>query len=156
MNLALIGYRGTGKSTVARLLAERLGWTAIDTDQQIEEAAGKSIAAIFADDGEPEFRRWESQIIARQLGVDSHVLALGGGAVIDPANRALARKIGKIVWLTAEPETLWRRAQSDALSSSRRPNLTTGGGLAEIIAILKLRTPIYRECADLEVDTEGK
>jgi shikimate kinase len=83
-------------------------------------------------------------------------VALGGGAVVDPANRALVRKIGKIVWLTATPETLWRRAESDQQTSGRRPKLTTAGGLAEIIDILERRTPIYRECADFEVDTEGK
>ena len=84
MNLVLIGYRGTGKSHVARVLSERTGWPWIDADDQIEARAGKSIAQIFADDGEEAFRDWESQVVADLAQRDRCVLALGGGGVPRP------------------------------------------------------------------------
>jgi shikimate kinase len=156
MNLFLIGYRGTGKSAVARLLAERLGWPWVDADDEIERRAGKAIAQIFADDGEPAFRDWETQVIADLAKRDQSVIALGGGAVMRPENREAIRQQGYFVWLCASPETIWRRLQADAATASRRPNLTAAGGITEIIATLHEREPIYRQCAQFSVDTENK
>ncbi len=156
MNLVLIGYRGTGKSTVARLIAEKLHWPWFDADAQIESRAGKSIAQIFSDEGEPAFRDWESRVIADLVQQDRCVLALGGGAVMRPANREALARQSKTVWLQASPETLWQRIQQDRSTAERRPNLTAQGGITEIIATLEARNPIYRECAQLEVDTQGK
>ncbi len=106
MNLVLIGYRGTGKSEVARLLAARLGWPWFDADEQIEAMAGLSIAEIFAAQGEAAFRDVESQVIARLAMQDRSVLALGGGAVMRPENRAAIGRQGQVVWLQATPETI--------------------------------------------------
>ncbi len=156
MNLVLIGSRGTGKSTVARLLAARLGWPTFDADVVIESRAGKSIAQIFADEGEPSFRDWESKIVAELAAIDQCVLALGGGAVVRPENRATIARQGHVVWLQASPETLWQRIQADQATAPRRPNLTPQGGITEIIATLDARAAIYRQCAQLEVDTQGK
>ena len=156
MNIALIGYRGTGKSVVARQLALRLGWDWIDADVEIELRAGKSIAAIFADDGEPAFRDLEQAVSADLIGRDRAVLALGGGAVLRPANRVALGQAGCVVWLTAAPETIARRLAADAATASRRPNLTTEGGLAEIRQLLDRRRPLYRACCQLEIDTEDK
>jgi shikimate kinase len=156
MNLVLIGYRGTGKSTVARLIAEKLVWPWFDADAQIESLSGKSIAQIFSDEGEEAFRDWESRVIADLVQQDRCVLALGGGAVMRPANRAALARQSKVVWLRASPETLWQRIQQDRSTAERRPNLTAQGGITEIIATLDARNPIYRECAQLEVDTQGK
>jgi shikimate kinase len=156
MNLVLIGYRGTGKTTVARLVAERLEWAWFDTDAEIEARAGKSIADIFADEGETVFRDWESQVVADLAGRERCVLALGGGAVMRPGNRAVIASQSKTVWLRALPETLWRRIQKDQSTAGRRPNLTSAGGITEIIATLDARNPVYRQCAEWEVDTEGK
>jgi shikimate kinase len=156
MNLVLMGYRGTGKSQVARLLAERLGWPCFDTDEQIEQRAGKSIAAIFAEDGEDAFRDWETQVIADLAARDRSVIALGGGAVLRAQNRAALARASHVVWLTASPQTLWRRIQADAATQARRPNLTAAGGITEIIATLDARRPIYRQCAHAVVDTEDK
>jgi len=155
MNLVLIGYRGTGKSTVARLLAEKLHWPWFDADQQIEARAGMSIARIFSEQGEPAFRDWESQVVADLAQRERCVLALGGGAVMRPANREILARQGKIVWLKASPEMLWKRIQHDLSTAERRPNLTSQGGITEIIATLDARNPIYRECAQWEVDTQG-
>lgn len=156
MNVFLIGYRGTGKSTVARLLAERLGWQACDADDEIEARAGLSIAEIFATQGEGAFRDWESRVIEDLAARDRAVLSLGGGAVLRPQNRAALAGRGPVVWLQATPETLWQRIQQDAATAARRPNLTSLGGITEIIATLGERQEIYRQCALLAVDTEGK
>jgi shikimate kinase len=156
MNLVLIGYRGTGKSTVARLVAERLAWPWFDADAEIESRAGKSIAQIFADDGEGAFRDWESQVVADLATRSSAVLALGGGAILRPENRAAILREGRVVWLTASPETLWRRIEQDRATAERRPNLTAEGGITEIIATLDARRDVYRQCAHHEVDTQGR
>ncbi len=156
MNLVLIGYRGTGKSQVAHRLAERLGWPSFDADEQIEARAGKTIAQIFADDGESAFRDWETNVVADLAAHDRAVLALGGGAVMRPENRAAIARQGRVVWLTASAETIWQRMQADAATASRRPDLTAAGGITEIIATLAARQPIYRQCAQLVVDTENK
>ena len=99
MLLTLIGYRATGKTTLARLLAERLGWDWIDADVEIERRAGKSIARIFAEQGEPAFRDLEAQVIADLCRRDRLVLAAGGGAPLRPESRRAMREAGKVVWL---------------------------------------------------------
>jgi len=156
MNIVLIGYRATGKSTVARLLAQRLGWNWVDLDVEIERRAGKSIAQIFAEDGEPAFRDWESLVVAEFCGRSRWVIAAGGGAPLREENRKAMRTGGKVIWLTALPETIHRRMTTDPTTGARRPNLTNQGGLEEIIHLLGKREPIYRETADWIVDTEGK
>jgi shikimate kinase len=156
MKLVLIGYRGTGKSAVARILAGQLGWPAFDADVEIETRAGKSIAQVFADDGEQAFRDLESQVVADLMTRERCVVALGGGALMREANRSAALGRGTIVWLKASPETLLRRIEADAASHQRRPNLTAQGGITEIIVTLDARTPTYRQCASFEVDTEHK
>jgi shikimate kinase len=156
MNLVLIGLRGTGKSTVAQLLAERLAWPWFDADAEIEKLAGKSIAAIFADDGETAFRDLESRVVAELAKRDPAVLALGGGAVVRAENRRAIATSGRVVWLTASPQTLWRRIEADRRTAARRPNLSPAGGITEIIATLDARQAVYRQCAEVEVDTEGK
>jgi shikimate kinase len=156
MNLVLIGYRGTGKSTVARLLAARLQWPWFDADVEIESRSGKSIAQIFAEDGEETFRDSESRVVADLTARERCVLALGGGAIMRPENREAILRQGRVAWLQASPQTLWRRLQSDTSTAERRPNLTVQGGITEIIATLEARREIYRQCAHCEVDTQGK
>jgi shikimate kinase len=156
MNLALIGYRGTGKSEVAQLLARRLAWSCVDADHEIERRAGKTIAAIFADDGEAAFRELESQVVGELTGRDQTVIALGGGAVVRPENRAAIQARAVVVWLTASPETLLRRIEADRVTAARRPNLTASGGITEIVATLAAREPIYRACANHTIDTEHR
>jgi len=156
MPLTLIGYRATGKTTIARLLAERLGWEWIDADVEIERRAGKSIARIFAEEGEPAFRDLEAQTIADLCQREKLVLAAGGGAPMRPESRAAMRRSGMVAWLKATPATILARMSGDATTGARRPNLTAQGGLGEIVELLERREPIYRETAHVEVDTEGK
>jgi shikimate kinase len=155
MNLILIGYRGTGKTTVARRLALRLGWDWADADVEIELAAGKSIAAIFERDGEAVFRHLEAHVLAELTRRDRLVLAAGGGAVLREQNRLAMRQSGKVVWLKAGAETIHERIAADENTAGRRPNLTIGG-LAEIIDLLDEREALYRSCSDFSVDTEDK
>ncbi len=152
----LIGYRGTGKSTVARELAELLAYDWVDADEIIERQAGKSIAAIFADEGEPAFRDLEAAVVGELARRRRTVAALGGGAVLRDANRAAIRAAGPVVWLTASVDTILTRIAADEATASRRPQLTAAGGRAEVEALLAVRTPLYRECATFVVDTEGK
>jgi shikimate kinase len=152
----LIGYRGTGKSSVARHLAERLGYDSVDADAEIERRAGKSIAAIFAEDGEAAFRDLESQLVAELTGLRRTVIALGGGAVLRESNRNAIRAAGPVVWLTAAVDVIAARLAADPTTAGRRPNLTKTGGRAEVEALLADREPIYRQCATFVVNTDRK
>lgn len=154
MRIVLIGYRGAGKSTVARELATLLECDWVDADDEIEARAGKSIASIFADDGEGHFRDLETAVLRDLCARERIVLAAGGGAVLREENRDLLTAGGKIVWLRAAPETIIVRLRADAGTAARRPSLTGGGTEAEIAELLEQRTPIYRQCADVTVDTD--
>ncbi len=156
MNLVLIGYRATGKTSLARMLAGRLSWDWIDADVEIERRAGKSIARIFAEDGEPAFRDLEVEVTRDLLLRDRLVLASGGGAPMRPETRRAMQATRRVVWLKASPDTIHRRMGGDATTADRRPNLTRQGGLGEIVEVLARREPVYRETATIEIDTEGK
>jgi shikimate kinase len=148
----LVGYRGAGKSAVARLLAERLGWDWVDADQVLEQRQGQSIRQIFATGGELEFRNLEAAILAELCVYHRHVIAVGGGVVMRAENRQRLKDSGTVVWLTADPATLWQRLLNDPTTPDRRPDLTSGG-MAEVETLLRLRVPLYAECAHVVVDT---
>jgi shikimate kinase len=153
--LFLIGYRGTGKTTVGRLLADRLGWDFADADDHVEAAAGRSIADVFAAEGEPGFRDREAAALADLCRRDRHVVSTGGGVILRPANRDLLRSAGLVVWLTADPETIWTRLQTDPTTAARRPKLTAAGGVEEVRELLAAREPLYRETAALRIPTDA-
>ena len=150
--LFLIGYRGSGKTTVARLLAERLGWNWLDADVVLEARYGRTIRQIFAEEGEAGFRDKEEVLLAELCQLPDHVIATGGGIILRQANRERLRQAGRVVWLTADPATLWQRSQGDPTTAERRPALTSGG-LTEIEQVLRHREPLYRACADWVVST---
>lgn len=150
--LFLIGFRGSGKTTVARLLAERLGWQWLDADAVLEERYGRSIRQIFAEEGEPGFRDKEAAVLRDLCQLQRHVVATGGGVVLRPENRERMKNAGGIVWLTAAAAQLFQRTQADSSTSQRRPALTVGG-IAEVEELLQRREPFYRECAHLALDT---
>lgn len=156
MNIVLIGYRGTGKTTVARHLALELAWDWVDADVEIELRAGKSIAAIFADDGESHFRDCETAVLVDLIEKDRTVIAAGGGAILRAENRRLLERCPHVIWLRATPATILRRVESDLTTTSRRPRLTAAGGEAEVVRLLAEREPFYQACAHLEVDAESK
>jgi shikimate kinase len=153
--ILLVGYRGSGKSTVARLLADLLGWASIDADDEIEHRAGMTIRQLFETEGEAGFRRRESAILGELCQLQDHVIATGGGVVLSAANREQLKRAGRVVWLTADVETIRDRMEKDHSTSERRPALTVGGR-AEIEELLRVREPLYRAVADHIVDTSGR
>ncbi|MEZ6047329.1 MAG: shikimate kinase [Planctomycetaceae bacterium] len=150
----MIGYRGCGKTSVARLLAEKLGWDWIDADVEIEKTAGKTIAEIFQDDGEPCFRDWEQKVIQQLLERSNLVLASGGGSVMNAETRQAMQQAGSVVWLKAPATLLAARIEADALSRSQRPSLTGKSIGDEVADVLKIREPVYEQAASLIIDTE--
>lgn len=154
MIITLIGYRGTGKSTVAVPLAKRLGWSAVDADVELEHRAARSIREIFEQGGESEFRRIERETLVSLLQRDQLVLAAGGGAILNEDTRRDFQAAGPVVWLQASAETIDSRLHGDETTADRRPNLTSSGGRDEIRELLKIREPIYRATASLIVATD--
>jgi shikimate kinase len=153
--LFLIGYRGTGKSTVGPLLAAALGWQFLDADEHVERLAGMTIAEIFAAEGEDGFRDLESAALAELCQGDGRVIATGGGVVLRPFNRELLSTAGYVAWLTAPPETVWQRTKSDPSTAARRPNLTTGG-IEEVANLMAARESLYRQTAHGTFPTAGR
>jgi shikimate kinase len=153
--LFLIGYRGTGKTTVGELLAERIGWNFVDADVHLEAKFGKTIKEIFAVDGEASFRDKETLVVRELCNRERCVVGTGGGIVLRDENRALLREMGYAVWLKASVPTIAARIQADPTTAARRPNLA-GGGISEIEEMLRIRESLYRSCANLEIDTEGQ
>lgn len=153
-HVILIGYRGSGKSIVGPLLAERLGLPFFDTDRQIAERGGRTITEIFESDSEQAFRDHERAVIAEVCNRDPHVIAVGGGAVVDDQNISAMRQAGAIIWLTAMASTLWKRIAADSKSQNQRPDLTPEGGSSEIEKLSKGRRARYQAIADLELDTD--
>jgi shikimate kinase len=151
----LVGYRGSGKSTVGRLLAIRLGWTFLDADALLEQRAGRTIAELFAAEGESGFRDHEATLLRHLSALRQHVIATGGGVVLREENRRLLPASGFCVWLTGDAQTLYGRLQADPTTADRRPALTALPGLVEIEQLLRMREPLYREVARLVVATEN-
>ena len=152
-NIVLVGFMGSGKSTVGRELHQLLGYPLVDMDQTIEQRAGKPITAIFADSGEEAFRELETGLLRELAAPDSprRIISTGGGVVGRPENRGLLRKLGYVVWLKAPVDTLFERTSRNR----ERPLLHTENPRARIEALLGTREPWYRETAHLEVDTQG-
>ena len=147
----LMGFMGTGKSEVGRRLAQRLGRAFVDTDRLVEERAGKRIATIFAEDGEPTFRTLERAAVAEAAGRGGAVVAVGGGAVLDPENVRCLRAAGVLVYLTARPEIIMGRVGD----GSNRPLLRDDPRTA-VARLLVERGPVYAAAADITVDTSER
>jgi shikimate kinase len=150
-NVILIGFMGTGKTTIGQELAPSLNFTFVDTDELIVARSGKSIPEIFADSGEDHFRDLESEALKNLSHESSHVIATGGGIILRPENRALLRKIGFTVWLDASEDTILDRVSHN----QERPLLHTPDPRATIAKLLEERRPLYQEASDLVVSTNG-
>ena len=150
--IALIGARGAGKSTVGRLLGLRLKRTFLDLDYLVEESAGAPLEELWETVGEAGFRRLESQALIEACRLERAIIATGGGAVLDQANRQALRAHGAIFYLEAGAEVLGRRLDGD---ERPRPVLTPElEPHEEVAALLAKREPIYRELADVRVKAD--
>jgi shikimate kinase len=155
--LALVGTRGSGKTTVGRILAERLVRPFLDADVELEEKLGRSIAALFAAEGEPVFRDWEERVLAElTIAHPDAILATGGGVVLSEANRETLRRFGCVIWLRTDPVDAAARIEADHRGLTQRPALTPAGTLAELAGVLAARTHLYHAVADAVVDTSGR
>ncbi len=153
MNIVLIGFRGTGKSTVGRLLAKRLERDFIDSDNQIESTTGKTIKSIFGNDGEDGFRKIEADVIAELSKGDNKVISAGGGAVLREKNVRNLKGNGFLVLLEATPEIIHSRIAHDEKTTRQRPSLTDKKPLDEIKHLIAEREPAYKSAADFTVNT---
>jgi shikimate kinase len=153
MNIVLIGYRCSGKTSVGKLLAGELGREFVDLDAILEHHAGTSIQTLVADRGWEFFRKVEHDLVAEVCHKDGLVIAPGGGAVIQQENVSLLKKNGFVVWLKGEAPILRARMLKEEHAGKVRPSLTGSDSMAEIEEVLALRTPLYYQAADLMVDT---
>ena len=154
MHLYLIGYRATGKTTIAQELSRILGRPALDLDQFITEHSRQTIAEIFEQSGEAGFREIESRLLGDVVRQSPAVISLGGGTILNEANRDLIADTGKSVWLRASSQNVLERMSGDPNNLDNRPALTNHPLLEEVEQQLAERTPIYSACADYTIDTD--
>lgn len=147
-NLYLVGLMGSGKTTIGRMLARRLGRRFLDTDHEIEQRTGVKVPVIFELEGEAGFREREAHTIAELTQEAGIVLATGGGAVLNPDNRRVLAETGWVVYLDVPPTILFERTRHD----SNRPLLKVEDPLARLTALREQRDPLYREIADCIID----
>ena len=147
--IALIGFMGAGKSAVGRELSRRIGWPRHDTDEMIREQFGISIPDIFACHGEPTFRDAETTLLKTLRRGIAGIVVTGGGIILRPENVQLLRGMGRIIWLDADEEVLWRRVSKH----STRPLLQTPDPRARFAELLRQRLPLYQSAADYRINT---
>lgn len=152
--IILIGFRATGKSTVGRLLAERLGWSFVDLDEYLEKKLGKSIRQVVEEGGWEAFREEERKAMREFAGKSNLVLSLGGGAVTHEVEMEALKEGALVVWLVASVETILERLSRDPKSATRRPALTEKAPEEEVRELLAAREPLYARFANLKFDTE--
>lgn len=150
-NLALIGFMGTGKTSVGRLVAEALNFEFLDTDELIQLRTGRSIADIFARDGEPVFRDLERQLVGELSAREKTVISTGGGLPTNPENMARLKTFALVVCLWAGPEKIWERVRHQ----SHRPLLHDPNPEQKIRDLLEVRAPFYRQ-ADVLINTDQR
>ncbi len=155
-NIALVGFRCTGKTVTGKALAEQLSLEFVDTDDLIEKRAGKSIARIFEDDGEPAFRALETDMVAEVCARKGLVISPGGGAIMNPVNLKNIRQSCFVALLTADIETILMRMESDPATAANRPALTDMGKRREVEHLLSVREDSYHAASDIEIDTSNQ
>jgi shikimate kinase len=151
-SLFLTGPMGAGKSTIGRQLSKQLKMAFHDSDHEIEQRTGVDIPLIFELEGEAGFRKRESAVINELTRLPDIILATGGGAILDPVNRQHLSSRGRVVYLYASVEQQLKRTGKDR----NRPLLQTADPRAKLEELMAVRDPLYREIADLVIDTDGK
>jgi shikimate kinase len=153
MNIYLVGYRCTGKSSVGQQLAASLGWAFVDTDSRVVTQAGQEIAAIVKKNGWAHFRRLEQSCLRAVADRHHQVVATGGGIVLDAHNVKIMKTSGVVVWLTAAPDIIRQRMRGDRQTENQRPALTDRNVIDEIETVLNERMPLYRAASEIVIDT---
>jgi len=153
VNVVLMGYRGTGKTSVGRFLATKLERPFLDSDELIKASLRKSVREMVAEKGWDFFRQEEKRVVAELSGKDGCIFALGGGAVLDEENVRNLKPKGFFVYLTAEAETIVDRLKGDGKTLEQRPSLAGKDPDEETKSLLKAREPLYAKIADCRVDT---
>jgi shikimate kinase len=156
VHIVLIGYRGTGKSAVGKMLADKLRLPFYDTDELVERETGMSIRDMVAKKGWAYFRKRERGIIRKLARLQRGVIATGGGAVMDEGNCGILKKHGLLIWLRADVMTMVERMRNDAASEQRRPSFFDDDIFRETEDVLKERLPVYGRLSDFSLDTKGK
>ena len=154
MNLFLIGYRCSGKTTIGESIAKTIDWSFVDSDIWVIKAYGKSIQDIIDSEGWNAFRRLEHSTIKQICTNDRQVVATGGGVVLDADNIKAMKNSGMVVWLDASAETIRKRMVEDRNSAHFRPALTDRGRIEEIEDILSQRKPYYMSASDFFIHTD--
>ena len=149
-NIVLVGFMGSGKTTVGKLLSEKTGMPLIDMDSIIVERAGKTINEIFAEEGEPHFRALERELVKELAATEGHIISTGGGIVLNPDNIADFEQTGLVVCLLVDAETVLDRVRHD----TTRP-LLAGDKAAKIVELLERRKPLY-DSIQHRIDTSGR
>ena len=153
MNLVLIGYRATGKTTVGRRLSVSLRKVFVDTDVVIEERQGTDIGDIVKFHGWDYFRAIERKVISEISNHDNLIIAAGGGAILEPGNVRDLKRNGFIIWLRADAQVLLGRMAADHRTATRRPGLTGKGTFEELEEVMAYRTPFYERASEAQIDT---
>jgi shikimate kinase len=156
LNIFLIGYRCTGKTSVGKNIAGKIGWEFIDADDLLMKKTGETVSEIVARDGWPAFRKIEKDVLKEICRGRGQVIATGGGVVLDDENIDRMRQSGIVVWLRATPETILKRMHRDTKNTDLRPSLTKHSMETEIKTTLEQRTSLYAIAMTVEVDTENK
>lgn len=150
MNIVLIGFMGSGKTTVGKALSAKCGKEFLDTDALIEAKEGRKISEIFAKEGEGHFRKLEYAALKSLLDAKDKIISTGGGIVTYPDNRGLLKKAGKVVYLRVKPETVVKRLEGD----ESRPLLVGDDKLSKVENLLSSRKAMYEDAADIIIDVD--
>ena len=150
MNIVLIGFMGSGKTTVGKALSVKCGREFLDTDALIEANEGRKISEIFAKEGEAHFRKLEYAVLNNLTEAKDKIISTGGGIVTYPDNRGLLKKAGKVVYLRVKPETVVKRLEGD----ESRPLLMGDDKLSKVENLLSSRKAMYEEVADIIIDVD--
>jgi shikimate kinase len=155
LNIFLIGFRGTGKTTIGKIISRMLDREFIDADEYLEQKEGKTVKDIFDEGGEKLFREMESRVIAELCLLDNKIIATGGGVILREENVKKLKKNGVLILLTADVDTIYKRIYRDKLTQQKRPSLTDRNGYQEIEYLLEYRNPFYDKAADFVLNTDS-
>ena len=155
MNLFLIGYRCTGKTTIGKAIAAAIEWSFVDADTLLVRECGKPIKEIVDTEGWDAFRRMERSTLKQICTADRQIVATGGGVVLDKANIKAMKTSGMVIWLGATAETIQKRMLQDKNTGNFRPALTDKGRMEEIEDLLLKRNPYYKSAGDFSIHTDN-